>query len=449
MKRTGLTLSAWALCACLAAPSIAAQAPKSNAVLFENVRIFDGVADSLSAPSHVLVVDNLIQRISATPINPPEGAALTTIQGNGATLMPGMIDAHTHLMMSTVPMMDLLSSDVVFAAVAATRGADDMLQRGFTSARDLGGPVFGLKRAIDRGIVNGPRIWPSGATISQTAGHGDFRLPNELPARPGDHGYPERVNYTALADGVPAVLQRTREQLGLGASQIKVMAGGGVSSFYDPLDVNQYTPEEMRAAVNAASNWGTYVAVHAYTPQTVRQAIDAGVKVIEHGQLLDEPTLKLMAEKGVWLSLQPFLDDQDSIPFPDGSVNRVKQLQMTAGTDNAYKWAKQYGVKIAWGTDTLFDARLATRQNAQLTKLTRWYSPAEILRMATSGNAELLALSGPRNPYPGKLGVIQEGALADLLLVSGDPLADLSVLENPQQNFRVIMKNGTLFKHLK
>lgn len=449
MKRTGLTLSAWALCACLAAPSIAAQAPKSNAVLFENVRIFDGVADSLSAPSHVLVVDNLIQRISATPISPPEGAALTTIQGNGATLMPGMIDAHTHLMMSTVPMMDLLSSDVVFAAVAATRGADDMLQRGFTSARDLGGPVFGLKRAIDRGIVNGPRIWPSGATISQTAGHGDFRLPNELPARPGDHGYPERVNYTALADGVPAVLQRTREQLGLGASQIKVMAGGGVSSFYDPLDVNQYTPEEMRAAVNAASNWGTYVAVHAYTPQAVRQAIDAGVKVIEHGQLLDEPTLKLMAEKGVWLSLQPFLDDQDSIPFPDGSVNRVKQLQMTAGTDNAYKWAKQYGVKIAWGTDTLFDARLATRQNAQLTKLTRWYSPAEILRMATSGNAELLALSGPRNPYPGRLGVVQEGALADLLLVSGDPLADLSVLENPQQNFRVIMKNGTLFKHLK
>lgn len=449
MKRTGLTLSAWALFACLAAPSIAAQAPKSNAVLFENVRIFDGVADSLSAPSHVLVVDNLIQRISATPISPPEGAALTTIQGNGATLMPGMIDAHTHLMMSTVPMMDLLSSDVVFAAVAATRGADDMLQRGFTSARDLGGPVFGLKRAIDRGIVNGPRIWPSGATISQTAGHGDFRLPNELPARPGDHGYPERVNYTALADGVPAVLQRTREQLGLGASQIKVMAGGGVSSFYDPLDVNQYTPEEIRAAVDAASNWGTYVAVHAYTPQAVRQAIDAGVKVIEHGQLLDEPTLKLMAEKGVWLSLQPFLDDQDSIPFPDGSVNRVKQLQMTAGTDNAYKWAKQYGVKTAWGTDTLFDARLAGRQNAQLTKLTRWYSPAEILRMATSGNAELLALSGPRNPYPGKLGVVQEGALADLLLVSGDPLADLSVLENPQQNFRVIMKNGTLFKHLK
>lgn len=448
MKRTGLILSAWALCACFNAPSVAAEATRSNAVLFENVRIFDGVASSLSAPSHVLVVDNLIQRISAEPISPPEGVTLTTIQGNGATLMPGMIDAHTHLMMSTVPMMELLTSDVVFAAVAATRGADDMLQRGFTSVRDLGGPVFGLKRAIDRGIVNGPRIWPSGATISQTAGHGDFRLPNELPARPGDHGYPERVNYTALADGVPAVLQRTREQLGLGASQIKVMAGGGVSSFYDPLDVNQYTPEEMRAAVEAASNWGTYVAVHAYTPQAVRQAIDAGVKVIEHGQLLDEPTLKLMAEKGVWLSLQPFLDDQDSIPFPEGSVNRAKQLQMTAGTDNAYKWAKQYGVKTAWGTDTLFDARLATRQNAQLTKLTRWYSAAEVLRMTTSGNAELLALSGPRNPYPGKLGVVQEGALADLLLVSGDPLADLSVLEKPQQNFRVIMKNGAIFKHL-
>lgn len=447
MKRI-FTLSAWALCACFTSASVAASPSGSSAVLFENVRIFDGVGSQLSGPSNVLVVDNLIQRISADPISPPKDAALTTIQGGGATLMPGMIDAHTHLMMSTVPMMDLLGSDVVFAAVAATRGADDMLQRGFTTARDMGGPVFGLKRAIDRGIVNGPRIWPSGATLSQTAGHGDFRLPNELPARPGDHSYPERVNYTALADGVPAVLQRTREQLGLGASQIKVMAGGGVSSFYDPLDVNQYTQEELHAAVEAASNWGTYVAVHAYTPKAVRQAIDAGVKVIEHGQLLDEPTLKLMAEKGVWLSLQPFLDDQDSIPFPEGSVNRVKQLQMTAGTDNVYKWAKQYKVKTAWGTDTLFDARLATRQNAQLTKLKRWYSPAEVLRMVTSGNAELLALSGPRNPYPGKLGVVQEGALADLLLVKGDPLSDLSVLENPQQNFRVIMKNGTLFKHL-
>jgi imidazolonepropionase-like amidohydrolase len=212
----------------------------------------------------------------------------------------------------------LMTNDITYSAVVAAKGANEMLLRGFTSARDVGGPVFGLKRAIDQGLVPGPRIWPSGATISQTAGHGDFRMPNDLPPRPGDHSFAERVNATALADGVPAVLTRTREQLALGASQIKVMAGGGVASLYDPLDVNQYTPAEMRAAVEAAENWGTYVTVHAYTPKAVRQAVEVGLRCVAHGQLLDEATMQLLADKGVWLSLQPFLEDEDMIPFPQG-----------------------------------------------------------------------------------------------------------------------------------
>ena len=350
-------------------------------------------------------------------------------------------------MFATVPQLAALTSDVGFINVAAVKAAHDMLLRGFTSIRDLGGPAFGLKRGIDAGLATGPRIWPAGAFISQTGGHGDFRLPTDLPARPGDFTNSERVGAALIADDAETVRKRAREQLALGASQIKLMAGGGVSSAYDPLDVTQYTVAELRAAVEAAENWGTYVAVHAYTPRAVRQALEAGVACIDHGQLLDEPTVALMAQKGAWWSLQPFLDDEDATPFADGSPNRKKQLQMISGTDNAYQLAKKYKLKTAWGTDTLFDAKVAARQGAQLTKLARWYSTAEILKMATSGNAELLALSGLRSPYEGKLGVVQEGALADLLLVDGDPLANIKLIENPAQNFVVIMKDGAIYKN--
>lgn len=421
---------------------------KSPAVtLFQNVRIFPGKGSELSGPSHVLVRGNLIEKISTQPISTDRLGNLVIIDAAGRTLMPGLIDAHTHMMFANLPQMVLMTNDITYSAVVAAKGANEMLMRGLTSGRDVGGPIFGLKRAIDHGVVPGPRIWPSGATISQTAGHGDFRLPSDFPSRPGDHSFAERVNATAIADGVPAVLQRAREQLAMGASQIKVMAGGGVASLYDPLDVTQYTSAEMRAAVDVAANWGTYVTVRAYTPSAVRQAVEAGVKCIEHGQLLDEATIKWLADKDVWLSLQPFLDDEDAIPFPAESLNRAKQLQMTRGTENAYLWAKRHHVKLAWGTDTLFDPKLASRQNAQLAKLVRWYTPAEVLTMATSTNAELLAMSGPRNPYPGKLGLVEEGALADLLLVDGNPLDNLTLIENPEQNFLVIMKDGKIYKN--
>jgi imidazolonepropionase-like amidohydrolase len=232
-----------------------------------------------------------------------------------------------------------------------------------------------------------------------------------------------------------------------GASQIKLMAGGGVSSHYDPLDVTQFTVPELRAAVEAAENWGTYVTVHAYTPRAVRQALEAGVTCIDHGQLLDESTAKLMAEKGVWWSLQPFLADRPS-EFPEGSPNRLKQLEMNRGTDSAYALAKQFGIKTAWGSDILFNPELAAMQGAELTKLVRWYTPAQVLKMATADNAELLALSGRRSPYQGKLGVVEVGALADLLLVDGDPLQDLALLEDPGKNFLMIMKDGRIFKNL-
>jgi imidazolonepropionase-like amidohydrolase len=438
-----LTATALLLAVCASAQ---AQAPTTSAVLFENVRVFDGTADRLSGPYNVLVVGNVIRSVSSSPIAPPADAALTRIQGGGRTLMPGLIDAHVHIMFATVPQSAVLTSDIGFINVAAVKAADDMLMRGFTSIRDLGGPTFGLKRGIDMGLVPGPRIWPSGAFISQSGGHGDFRLPNDLPARPGDFTFSERVGAAAIADSPDLVRQRVREQLALGASQIKLMAGGGVASSYDPLDVTQYSVVELRAAVEAAENWGTYVTVHAYTPRAVQQALAAGVKCIDHGQLLDEATAKLMAEKGVWWSLQPFFDDRPSA-FPEGSPNRAKQKEMFSGTDAAYALAKKFKVKTAWGTDALFDAEAAARQGADLAKMTRWYTPVEVLRMATSGNAELLALSGKRSPYPGTLGVVREGALADLLLVDGDPTTNIRLIEDPAKNLLVIMKDGKVYKN--
>jgi imidazolonepropionase-like amidohydrolase len=416
------------------------------AILIENVRIFDGRSDGLSAASNVLVVGNLIETISRDSITAPAAASLTRIDGGGRTLLPGLIDAHVHIAFQTVPQAALLTRDIGYVYIAAARGATEMLMRGFTSARDLGGPTFGIKQAIDSGLVPGPRLWPSGAFISQSGGHGDFRLPTELPAPPGYTSYAERVGAAAIADSPDEVRRRAREQLALGASQIKLMAGGGVSSHYDPLDVTQYTTAEIRAAVEAAENWGTYVTVHAYTPRAVRHAIEAGVKCIDHGQLLDDSTAKFMAEKGVWWSLQPFVDDGTQ-RFAEGLASRAKELEVREGTDAAYRLARQYGIKTAFGSDALFSAQAAAKQGEMLTRLSRWYSNPEILRMATSGNAELLALSGPRAPYPGKLGVVETGALADLLLVNGDPVADIHLVADPDRNFVVIIKDGKVYKN--
>jgi len=419
--------------------------------LFENVRIFDGISDQLSASSNVLIVGNKIQAISTSTISTPADSSLTRINGKGRVLMPGLIDAHVHMFMGAIPQEKLFAPDAtpqtLFQDVSVS--ATEMLLRGFTSVRDVAGPAFDLKKAIDSGKVVGPRIWPSGAMISQTSGHGDFRSTKDLPATPSSPLSPaEKYGVGAVADGVPEVLRRTREQLMKGASQIKLAAGGGVASAYDPIDVSQYTEAEFKAAVDAAANWNTYVTVHAYTPTAIQIAIRAGVKCIEHGQLMDEETAQLMAKESTWLSIQPFLDDEDRNPYPEGSESRAKQLLVSQGTDLAFKLAKKYKLKTAWGTDNLYSPKGAARQGAKLAKLVRWYTPAEVLRMATSVNAELLALSGPRNPYPGKLGVIENGALADLVLVDGNPLDNIKLIEDPAKNFVVVMKDGKIYKNL-
>lgn len=424
-----------------------AQKPAEAMTLFQNVRVFDGRRPQLSGVTNVLVRGNKIEKISTTPIPVDRRADTRIIQAGGRTLMPGLIDMHWHAFMAATSLPLLSIADSSYLQLLAARQAEATLMRGFTTVRDMGGPVFGLKRAVDEGIMIGPRIYPSGAMISQTSGHGDFRFSFEVPRTPGGPlSHSEVEGIAAIADSPDEVRLRAREQLRRGASQIKLMAGGGVNSPYNPIESTQFTEAEIHAAVEAADNWGTYVTVHAYTPRAIRQAVAAGVKCIEHGQLIDEPTAKLLAEKGIWWSLQPLTYDEAVFARMD-PVSQKKALEVFAGTENAYRLAKKYKIKTAWGSDILFDAEAASRQGAYLAKMVRWYTPAEALTMATADNGELLALSGFINPYPGKLGVIEEGAFADLLLVDGDPIANIKLIEDPAKNFVAIMKDGKIYKN--
>ncbi|QRQ60962.1 metal-dependent hydrolase family protein [Sphingobacterium multivorum] len=414
-------------------------------VLIENVKLLDYKTQMLTPPKHVLINGNTIQTISTSPID-VQGKNIVKINAKGKTLMPGLIDVHVHLVFGALTMPQMMTNDLSEEFLINTVGlsAQQMLMRGFTSVRDVGGPIFPLKAAIDKGKLLGPRIWPSGAVVSQTAGHGDFRTQEEKSRRFfGIVSRAERYGATFIADGRDEVLTAVRENLRFGASQIKLMAGGGTSSAYDPVDVTQYTLDEMKAAVEAAEDWGTYVTVHAYTPRAIRRAIEAGVKCIEHGQLLDEETLQLIAKKNIWLSLQNLVEDTPDMD----PQRRIKRKPVIEGQEKVWPMAKKYGVKLAWGTDFLFEPELNKMQNAFILRLQKWFTNAEIIKMITQDNCELLQLSGLRSPYPGKLGIVEEGALADLILVDGDPLKNLKLLADPEKNFLLIMKDGQIHKN--
>jgi len=431
-----------------AVPALSAENTELKAVnktLFTHVNVFDGEHKALADNQSVLVVGNKIQQIADT-IMAPAGA--TVIDAKGKVLMPGLIDAHWHTMFANVPQSKLLSADVGYMTIAAAKGANETLMRGFTTVRGAGGNPFAVKRATDEGMISGPRIYPSGAPISQTSGHFDFHGPNDFPANSSDPlTYLERNGIVMVADGVPEVMKRVREQLRMGATQIKLAAGGGVSSTYDPIDVAEYTYEELKAAADVAKTWNTYVMVHVFTDEGAQAALKAGAISIEHGNLMSADTFEMMAKKGAWLSMQPIFNDEDAIPFPPGSPNQAKFEKVTEGTAKGIELAKKYKVKIAFGTDVLFDPALAKKQGKFLSKLTPWFEPWEILKMATHDNAQLVKLCGPRDPYPGELGVVKEGALADLILVDGNPLENIQLVADPDTNFVVIMKDGKIYKN--
>jgi imidazolonepropionase-like amidohydrolase len=280
-----------------------------------------------------------------------------------------------------------------------------------------------------------------------TSGHGDFRTPADLPRTAGGPlSHQEAIGASAVADSPDEVRMRVREQLFQGASQIKITAGGGVASPNSPLDVLTFTAPEVRAAVEAARNWGTYVAAHAYTPEVISQAIRAGVLCIEHAHLMDDATAKEMADKGIWLSTQPIPAEMIGA-FPPGSDEAAKAKEIVDSVDHVFNLARKYHLKTAFGTDIIFSPQLTQHQGALLAGLGKWFSPAEVLTMATGTNAQLLSLSGKRSPYDGKLGVVEEGALADLLLVDGDPTENLALVADPETNFVLIMKDGKVYKN--
>lgn len=426
----------------LAPRDLRAQTP-GRPILLTNLRFFDGTTLAMQAGRDILIEGGRIRALPTAGSGPAEAEV---IDCGGRAVTPGLIDCHWHATLVGISQVAALTQDIGWVHLMAGREAGATLMRGFTTVRDTGGPVFGLKQAIDQGAVAGPRIFPSGAMVSQTSGHGDFRLLNALPRMQSDPAdYTERTGVAAIADGRDDVLRRTREQLMKGASQIKIMAGGGVASPYDPLDTAQYTLEEMRAAVEAAADWGTYVCAHVYTATGILRCIEAGVRSIEHGQLADAATIRAMADAGVWWSIQPFLADEDANQYSDPR-SQAKQQQVADGTVRAFEQGRAEGVNMAFGTDVLFNPRGAASQGRQLGKLTRFMPPLEALRMATGAAGDLLAMSGERAPYQGRLGVIAEGAFADILVWDGDPESDLSFLADPDANLRLVMKDGRVLK---
>ena len=411
--------------------------------LFRQIRLFDGTSDTLKSGVQVLVEGNRIAAVDLTNSPPPAGAAV--VNCGDRVLMPGMIDAHWHTAYAAAPMHALVSGDPGFVFAASTAEAARTLLRGFTTVRDLGGPVFSFKQAIDSGVIPGPRIFPSGAMITTSGGHGDLRPLTELPRSPDQLSPIERMGAVALADSAGDMQLRVREQLLQGASQIKLVGGGGVSSPRSPLDMSTFSEEDLRAGVAVARDWNTYATVHAYASNTAQRAIAAGAACIEHAHLIDESTARLVAEKGVWISTQPFLTMDDTGPLTGPSRERAQRL--FAATPKLYELIRKYNINAAWGSDLLFSAELAPRQSNMLTHLSRWYTNAETLRVATSVNARLLALSNLRNPYPGKLGVVEAGAFADLLVLNGNPLENIKLIEDPGNSLAVVMKDGRLHKN--
>jgi imidazolonepropionase-like amidohydrolase len=420
---------------CISLVSFAAYA---DTVLIENIRIFNGVDAELTA-GNVLVVDGLIATISSDEIEGPDGA--TVIAGNNRILTPGFIDLHVHLGMHSPPGRDNEHATVVGARSVAA--AKFFLDHGFTTIRDAGGTHPDLARAFNSGELYGPRVFPSGAIVSQTAGHGDWRAPHDRnPAHTGGSPYLAADN-AILADGIDATLVAVRENLKNGATQIKIMGGGGVMSDFDPIHSLQPSPAEIRAAVQAAGDWGTYVLAHAYTSEAVTRLVENGVKCIEHGLLIDDKTARLVAANNVAISTQLVIFRSLVGMSNLSDVQKEKALQVRAGQENLIRLIKKYDITTGFSTDFIFGQYQGLPR--EFTERAEFWSNAEVLRQATSESAEIIRMAGKLNRH-GNFGEIREGWVADLLLHEGELLEDLSTLADPEANLALIMRAGEIIK---
>ncbi|WOH38864.1 amidohydrolase family protein [Thalassotalea fonticola] len=428
----------------------------ASAVLFENVNIFDGKNEQLKNKHHVLVVDDKIKKISKVKFDIENGTVI--IDGTDKTLMPGMIDVHAHLAITTAlsKIHGYVSPEE--NAIRSTLTAKTFIDDGFTTVRDVGGHTFALKKLIDQGLVPGPRIYPSGAFISQTSGHGDFRTPAEPHASTGHVDAGHRLKMGKVVDGKAEIYRAVRENLRQGATQIKIMASGGAGSDFDPLDSLQFQPEEQLAAVNAAKDWGTYVTAHLLTDAAISRALDSGVMGVDHGLMIKERGMKKLVEKGAFLAPQFNATSPRLTELPGlQQVNIDKIVNAQKDMADLIPLIKKYQPKVPFAVDAFGPPSSHIKQRRyELYWGAELFGNFNTLKRATSVSAEFVAQSGKRNPY-GKLGVIEEGALADLLLIDGNPLNDISLVgaddgwwdaeTNEIETIQVIMKDGEFHKN--
>jgi imidazolonepropionase-like amidohydrolase len=406
--------------------------------VFQSARIFDGESETLRTSGNVVVEDGLISEISERP---PLGDD-EVVDCGGRVLMPGLIDAHVHVYATGLNIVRVVQSPMSYLAHFAARFLSASLNRGFTTLRDVGGADIGLALAIKDGLLGTvPRLFYGGRFISQTGGHGDFR--------PGDHSL-ETGHYcgcshhadqlAVIADGADAVRKAVREELRRGASHIKIMGSGGVASPTDPLERCQYSDEEIRAAVEEADRAGSYVAAHCHPKEAVRRAAAMGVRSIEHATLIDQPTADYVAEKGAFTVptmaiLVGLLEEGEKLGLPPVSMEKLKRIGDSAFS--TLEMMKRAGVRMGFGTDLL--GSLHVRQSTEFTLRAQVLPAIDVLRSACTVNAELLGQTG-------KLGCIREGAVADILVVDGNPLQDISVLGSGGDRLSIIMREGRLHK---
>jgi len=405
-------------------------------LLLANVRIVDAEKDAVSGLVDVRIEGKRIAEIGTNL----DFTGDVRIDANGRFMLPGLIDCHVHPFLADANISRLAEVPPTLMSARASRILERMLQRGFTTVRDAAGADWGIKQAVEDGLINGPRLFIAGRALSQTGGHGDFR------SRTDNHDVchcQHALAFTSrIADGIDDVRRAVREELRKGADQIKIMVSGGASSPHDPLERNQYSPSEIAVIVEEAERRGTYVMAHAYGADAIRVALECGVRTIEHGNMIDQPTAALAAEKGAYLvptltTYEVLAETASESGWSEVMLTKLARVR-EAGLESI-RICREAGVKLGFGTDLLGDS--FDEQSREFLIRSQVESPAQILHSATRVNAEILRQTD-------KLGVIKTGAIADLLLLDRNPLEDLSVLQDQGEHMAVIVKDGAIIKDL-